>query len=655
METNDFTRTMLDRADKAFSHDTEQRQRVVSDMKFAFVAGHQWDAHLTKKRRNRPCYEFNRLRQMIRRVTGQQLQNKPQIKVRPVEDGDVDTAEILNGLIRNIEVNSGAENAYDTAFQWSCGGGYGVLRVVTEYESDYTFNQCLKIKAVYDPTTVYCDPSAKEFDRRDAEFWFITDKVSRSEYKRRWPKAEVVDFKGPANSGLQRGWWDQDEVRIAEYWYKEPAKKLIYLLDDGTVVSAEEFDPIAEEAAAAGLNIKDKREVDTHIVKSVLVSGKGPLEEPTEWPGTCIPIVPQWGDLLTIDGRQIYSGMTRFGRDAQTIHNFELSTLIEVVAKLPNSPLKATPKMIEGLKPYYERLGYDDPPVLLYNADPDAPGGSPQREPMAQFPAALANLSAMATDEMKATLGIYDASLGAKSNETSGRAIIARQNEGETSNFVYIDNQVKAIKRIGEILVDAIPRVYDAERSIRILGEDGAEKFVKVNRVTLDEQTGEQIVINDLSRGRYDVAVTVGKNFDTARMEIAEAAQAMVGTPGPFGLMAQYLLLQNLDVPGLDEFKKAARKVLVQQGLLDAGEGDQPPAPPQPNPKDVASAENQAAQAQLNQAKAIGQQIENAMQTMAVGMPPPPPDPQFQAMPTDQPPQGGFFVPETPEPGGFPG
>jgi hypothetical protein len=102
METNDFTRTMLDRADKAFSHDTEQRQRVVSDMKFAFVAGHQWDAHLTKKRRNRPCYEFNRLRQMIRRVTGPQLQNKPQIQVRPVEDGDLDTAEMLLGLNRNI-------------------------------------------------------------------------------------------------------------------------------------------------------------------------------------------------------------------------------------------------------------------------------------------------------------------------------------------------------------------------------------------------------------------------------------------------------------------------------------------------------------------------------------------------------------------------
>lgn len=664
MTTTDFTREMLDRAERAFSHESEQRQRAISDMRFAFVSGHQWDSHLTKKRRNRPCYEFNRIRQMIRRVTGQQLQNKPQIKVRAVEDNDVDLSEVINGLIRNIELQSNAETAYDTSFQWSCGGGYGVLRVVTEYEGNDSFNQCLKIKTVHDPFTVYFDPAAKEFDRSDAKFVFVTELVERSDFKKRWPNAPVVDFNGPQIVGAERDWWLKDSVRIAEYWYKEPGKKRIYLLTDGTVVDAEEFDPIADEAAAEGLTIKAEREVDCDVVKSVLVSGKGPLEEPTEWPGCHIPIVPQWGDLITIEGRQIYSGMTRFGRDAQSIHNFEMSTLIEVVAKLPNSPLKATPKMIEGLKSYYERLGYDDPPVLLYNADPDAPGASPQREPMAQFPAALANVSALATEELKANLGIYDASLGAKSNETSGRAILARQNEGETSNFVYIDNQVKAIKRIGQILVDAIPRVYDAERSIRILGEDGAEKFIRVNRPIVDEQTGRVVIINDLSRGKYDVAVTVGKSFDTARMEVAEAAQAMVGTPGPFGLLAQYLLLMNLDVPGLDEFKQAARRLMVQQGLLQPGKDDPPPEPPQPNPKDVADAERSAAQAGKYKAETEGQQLQNLQMASALGvaaggmtMPPPedPGPPGLPPLPADQPPQGGFFVPQGTEPGGYPG
>ncbi len=161
IERDDWTRDMLQRASDCFSFDAEQRRKVRDDMQFAFVSGHQWDNHLKSKRRNKPCYEFNQLRQLIRRVTGQQLKNKPQIKVRAVEDSDVETAEVYNGLIKNIEVQSAAETAYDTAFQWAAGGGYGVLRVVSEYESDRSFDQCLKIKTVNDPLTVWCDPAAR--------------------------------------------------------------------------------------------------------------------------------------------------------------------------------------------------------------------------------------------------------------------------------------------------------------------------------------------------------------------------------------------------------------------------------------------------------------------------------------------------------------
>lgn len=647
VERDDWTRDMLQRASDCFGYDTEQRRKVKEDMQFAFVAGNQWDNHLKAKRRNKPCYEFNQLRQLIRRVTGQQLKNKPAIKVRAVEDNDVETAEVYNGLIKNIEVQSAAENAYDTAFQWAAGGGFGVLRVVSEYESGDSFDQCLKIKTVNDPLTVWCDPAAREFDRSDARYWFVTEVIPKAEFKRRWPNQPMVDFSVTGMDQLDREWWFEEGVRIAEYWHKKPKKKVIYLLSDGAVVDAEEFKPIADEKAAQGLTVKSEREVECDEIYSVPVCGTGKLEEPTKWGGTMFPLVIQWGDLLTIDGKQIYSGMTRFARDAQTIHNFEMSSMVEVVSKLPNNPLKATPKMISGLESYYERLGYDDPPVLLYNADPNAPGGSPQRDPMAQLPTALANLAQISTDSLKAVTGIYDASLGARSNETSGRAILARQNEGETANFVYTDNQVKALKRLGEILVDAIPAYYDAERSIRILGDDNAEKYIKINRPTVDEQTGEIHIINDLSRGKYDVTVTVGRSFDTARMELAEAAQALSQQPGPFSLLGQFMLLKTLDLPGMDEFVKAARQILVNQGMLKPGEGDDPPPPPQPNPKDVADAEQKASSAKLNNAKAEGQQLQNVADAQALhlafGMPPQPP-PEPQPMPMNEPPPGGFFM-----------
>ena len=618
---DDWHQTMLDRAHDAFTFDTEQRRQCVNDMKFAFVSGNQWDQHLTAKRRHKPNYEFNRIRQLIRRVTGQQLKNKPNIKVRAVEDNDVDTAEVLNGLIKNIEVQSSAETAYDTAFQWACGGGYGVIRVVSEYEKGDSFDQCLRIRTVADPMTTWCDPSAREFDRSDARFWFIGERIPRSVYRQRWPKAEVIDFDTTMADDYDREWATEEDVLIAEYWYIEPETKKIYLLSDGSVVNAEDFDPYREQFAnppvdpATGqpkfetITVKQDgngnemvREVETNCVYSCMVSGVGKLEEPVKWAGTMIPIVPQWGDLITIDGKQIYSGMTRFGRDSQTIHNFEMSSMVEVVAKLPNMPFKATPAMIKGLESYYERLGVDDPPVLLYNADPQVPGG-PSREPMAQMPMALANIAGISTDALKATLGIYDASIGNKSNEQSGRAIMARQTEGEVANFVYIDNQVKALKRVGEILVDAIPGYYDAERSIRILGEDLGEKYVKINHPVIGED-GKVHVINDLSRGKYDVTCTVGKNFDTARMELADTAQALANTPGPVGAISQWLLLKSLDVPGIDVAVEAVRTALVKQGILPPADGDQPPAPPQPDPLKMADAQHRMSQAALNQAKA---------------------------------------------------
>lgn len=615
-----FVKEAIERFEEASTYDSEQRKRAVDDYKFALIPGNQWDEHLTGKRRKRPCYEFNRLRQMIRRVTGQQLQNRPQIKVRPAEGGDVETADIMNGQIRAIENNSEADIAYDGAFTWACAGGMGAWEITTDYEygeieaggegggyanriRQSAFDKCIKIQPIDDPFSVTFDPAALDFHRKDARYCFVSKLISRSEFKCRYPGKKLVDFSASGSTATDTYWWNADTVRIAKYWYKEIEKRVIYRLNDGTVVDAVDFDPIAPEAAQSGITIEDTREIDQEIIKCCLISGQEKLTKPVEWPGKYIPVVINWGELLTVDGQQYYCGMTRFGRDAQMIHNFELSTLIEVVAKMPNSPLTATPKMIEGLKSYYERMGYDDAPVLLYNIDPASPGARPQREPPASFPAAMANVSAIAVDEIKATTGIYDASLGAQSNETSGRAILARQQEADVSNYVFNDNHLKARQYTGVILVDLIPKVYDATRTLRILGEDGAEKFVRVNRPIRDIETGEVKIINDLSRGSYDVVVTTGKSFATQRMEVAEAAEAMARTPGPFGMLAQYLLFKNLDVPGMDEFVQACRRILVQQGLLEPGEKDKPPAPPQPNPKDVADAELKAAQARNTDAK----------------------------------------------------
>lgn len=603
---------MMERYDQCLAVDPVLRQESVNDMKFTFIPGNMWDQHMTRKRRNRPNYEFNRVRQMVRRVTGQMLQNKPAIKVRPSKNGAVDIAEIMTGIIRNIEVNSQAETAYDTCNQWAVGGGRGIVRLITEYQSDDSFDQCLKIVDVPDPNTVYFDPSAKRFDRMDMNFCFIVDRISKAEHKRRWPGKAICDFNAPTNIGLLTQWAWANEVLVAEYFYVCYEKKTILLLEDGSVVDKGEYDEFIKELppGAVAPPVVRERETQERVVRSTIVNGYGPLEEPVRWPGKYIPVAVQWGDMVSVDGLQYYSGMPRFAKDAARVHNFELSTAIEVLAKLPNSPLMATAKMIEGYKSYYERMGYDDPPVMLYNIDPDAPGEKPERQSLAQFPAALANMSQVAIDEMKATTGVYDASLGARSNETSGRAIIARKEEGDVGNYNYTDNQVKMLTSLGRMLVDSIPRVYDAQQVVRVIGEDNKEKFVEVNKVFLapDPANPDEMIEkmdNNLSLGTYDVTVTVGKSFDTARMETAETAQALAQAEGPLGLLGQYLLLENLDVPGMDVFKKAARQVLVSQGLIPPEEGDTPPAPPEPNPADIAKAKKDESSARLNDAKTV--------------------------------------------------
>lgn len=599
-----FLSEMRDRFERCVDWDRDLRIAALEDMKFTFVPGNQWDSYATSLRRDRPCYEFNKVRQSVRQITGDQLQNRPGIKIRPTEEGDEDTAEVIEGIIRNIESVSHAERAYDNAFQFSCAGGYGVWRVVTDYRDQNDFDLDIFIKEVRNPFAAYCDPDAKEFDRRDAKFWFLCDYMGRKAFKQKYPDAENADFFS-SNVGDQLSqWYETDKVRIAEYWYKEPIERTIYQLNDGRVVDAEDFDPHADTFELAGIRPVKQKVIQDERVMMEIVSGCQRLEGPFEWPGKYIPFVPVWGDILNVEGRDLWSGMVRFAKDAQRLFNFEQSTLVELVAKQPQQPFTGPAEAIKGYEKFYENLGDMDVPFLPYKVVADAPnGGQPQRLAGAVLPAAWANLSAMASDNIKATLGIYDASLGARSNETSGRAIMARQREGDVANFVYTDNLAKALKYTGEILVDLIPRVIDTERAMRILGQDGAQKWVTVNKAMQDPQTGEWVTVNDLSLGKYDVTVTTGPSYTTQRMEAADAAMQLSNNPGPFGMLMQYAFLKNSDFPNMDEVVAASRQFLVNQGLLKPGEGDTPPPPPQPNPSDVADADLKAAQAENFKAK----------------------------------------------------
>ena len=640
-----------------------QRNLAVDDFRFIWVAGSQWDNHFGQMRGTRPKYEFNKLRQAVKQVVNDMRMNTPSIKVRANEDGDVDVAEIRQGLIRNIESQSRADEAYDWGGLYAVSCGFGAWRVKTEYVGDDTFDQDIRIERIHNPFSVRFDPSAKALGRSDARYAFVEDSMPTSEFKRRFPKAEISSFDSTMTSDC-RDWYNEKEVRVAEYWKKEPITREILLLSDGRVIDAEGFDEDAAANPPAGedglpvvepVTVVNRRDVETHKVTMEIVSGKETLEGPFDWPGRYIPLVPVWGDIVHIDGRDQWSGMARSAKDAQILYNAERSNFAEVVASQPSAPFMYTPEQIAGFEREWRDLAVDNAPGLPYNNINGM--GPPQRQPPPQMsPGYMAALQ-LSADDIKGVTGIYDASLGARSNETSGRAIMARKQEGDVANYDYQDNVARAILYTGIIINDLIPHIYDTERQARILGEDGTIDYVTINQPVWNEAEQRWATVNDIRIGKYDITISTGPSYTTQRMETLDAMMQLAQSQGPMAMLAQYGVLKNMDTPGMDDVREGMRKLLVGQGLLEPSQEDPPPPPPEPNPKDVADAEKNASQAALNAARAEGQQLRNqqaatewGLQMGAMGVPIP-----MDQMQPNQPPQGGFFMPDGTAPGGIPG
>lgn len=663
---DDALAEMLKRRDLASEACVELYDKARDDVRFVTVPGAQWDEKLKARRGDRPTYEFPKLASHVRQVVNEMRQNRPQGKVRGTEEGDAGLAEIMQGLCRNIESVSNADQAYDIGYDFAVKGGFGAWRICTDYLNDEDFEQDIFIEPIRNPFAVKFDPAAIEIDRSDAGFAFVEELISKDDFERRWPNASLQDWEDNNDCVT---WREKNQVLIAEYWYKDPIKVEMWALSNGAVVSVEELEKRAKDQgqptdaltleallAAEGITVTKRREVESHVVKMRMTNGNEWLTEPYEFPSKYIPIIPCWGNITSIDGQDYWFGMVRPSKDQQRLHNVHRTAAIEAVAKAPKAPFMVKLKWIKGLERFWRNANAEDYPYLPVNDDAEE---MPRRSNQAEIPSALLQLGALDNEDIKANTGIYDASLGARSNEISGRGILARQQQGATATFNYIDNLAYAIRYTYKILVDMIPRVYDTPRVVRVLGPDGGEKWKQLYQSVVDPRTGQTITLNDLSKGKYDVTITVGPSFATQRMEAVDAFTTLLGQmgpglPPPIASLMAYSAIKNMDLPGMDDVDSAFRQILVSGGVLKPKDGEQPPEPQQPDPKmlaeakkDDADAARSQAQAKLYGEQAIGQALENAAGMALLG-----PPPQPQPMQMNQPPPGGFFVPE--ETGGFP-
>tara|TARA_R110002153_G_C13332570_1_gene498445 strand:+ start:9398 stop:11494 length:2097 start_codon:yes stop_codon:yes gene_type:complete len=572
-----------------------------------FLSGEQWPPSVKSEREleQRPCLVNNVLPTFIDQVMGDQLQNKPSIKVSAVDPASVDTeegeqeelkisnragkkdyslGEVFTGAIKNIEYNCDAETAYDMAFQSALESGIGFLRVLSDYANEETFDQELLIKHISDQFSVIIDPNAREIDKSDAGWVIVDDNMPKDAFKEQYPGVEAEALAGSTDQGE---WYTEKTVRVSEYFTRELILKEQSLLSDGRLVWAEDLEPILDELAAQGITVKRSRKVKTYKVIWRKITGNAVLEGPIELHCTTIPIVPVWGKSITIKKKTIYRSLIRYSKDAQRMANYWDSAAAESIALAPKAPFIGAEGHTEGRETEWENANTKNLAILTYVPQfPNDPG--PRRDQPSAVPAAELTMASTATDKIKGTIGMFDASIGAQGNETSGRAIIARQRESDTGTFKFIDNLSKAISRIGRLLVEMIPPTYDSERVMRLKFEDETEDYVILNQQVLDEQTNKWVTIHDLNVSKYDVVVNTGPAYSTQRMEAAEAMiQFAQAVPAAAAVMAD-LIAQNMDWPGSDVITERLKKIMPPEVLTNEEReklAEDMPEQPEPTPE----------------------------------------------------------------------
>ena len=558
---NDLYKTICERIKADKDAKREERELMLDDQRFA--AGDQWPMQIKRKREieGRPIQTINRIPAFIDQIVGDARQNKPSIKVHAGEDGDTDIALIYDGLLRAIQNQSNADFAYDSAIENTATFGFGAWRIKTDYENELNFNQVIKIDRIADPLNVYFDKNAEQPDYSDANHVTILVKMTKDEFKARWPKAEVSNF-----DYYDKEWLADDCVIVAEHWYKTNEPKTLYLLqnpEDGSTKTSFEKEPFY-------VVVGERKTTDVKVKCAFLSGADEPLEI-QDWAGKYLPIVGVNGKEDLVDGKRTLRGLVRFAKDPQRMYNYWRTIDTEQKALAPKAPVLVTAKQIQGLEDVWQDALSGNLPYLIVNDDPSAP--QPQRLNAGIMDKGASEAALMCVDEIKSTTGIYSASLGDRDNETSGRAILAQQRKSDIGNFTFIDNVARAIKYTGMVILDLIPKIYDSARVVQIMGADGEQKLQRINQLA-ETKGGQKFV--DLSVGQYDLTVSQGASYATKRIEALNSLIEIARVNPAIMQIAGDLIVKNMDWDGAEEIAERLKKMLPPN-LQDQENSDIPP------------------------------------------------------------------------------
>ena len=585
--------------------ETMNRQQGLEDLKFV-SAGEQWPVELQNSRNleSRPILTINKLDGYCRQVTNQQRQQRPRIKVHGMNNqSDAKTAEVLEGICRHIEVNSNADNAYDTAFDYAVRMGWGFIRLITKYVADDSFDQEIYIDAVDNPFTVYFDPNSTRIDGSDAERCLVTTMISKDKFKVMYPGADD----GGGTSFTQRGtgdsqseWITKEDIRVAEYYYAVMEKAKLYQLSDGTVQYADGKD-FFERVEAAGLTIENERESYKRTIKYKKLTAIEVLEE-RDWPSKYIPIVPVYGRHVVVGDKRHKFGIVRHAKDAQRMYNFWQTTITESVALAPKAKWLMAEGQDEGHENEWTAANVKSFPLLRYKqTDIDGqPAPPPQRLQPEPPPSGVMAASAAINQDIATLMGIYDPSQQLPGN-ISGKALNGQQQQVDLTNFDFYDNLTKSIAHVGKIILDLVPKIYDTQRVMRIIGADGKPDLVTINEAKQNAE-GVWEVLHDTTIGQYDVVMETGPGYNSKRQAAVESMMPLFTGNQALFEVAGDLMFRNMEFPGAEVI---ADRLAASNPLAQIDEKSE--IPPQ-------------VQMQLAQGKQQVQQLTQQLQAMQLAM-----------------------------------
>lgn len=563
-DVGSFLKDMREKYETDLNYDRENRDAAIEDKKFS--AGEQWDSVVLEHRKGLPNLVINSVPQFTAQIVGDWREARNAIKVLPEEDGDIDVASVRADLIRSIETKSRATRTYDNGFESMIQCGDGAWRVAVEYANDDVFDQDILIKPIDDALSVVWDSMSIDPTGKDANHCFVDDPIPRKEFERSFPDADPSELGSEMRSEMNTtGWCNDDTVRVTEYWRMIERDRMLVLFEDGSIRAVTEDDDIEALTEKHGLPVKT-RVAPCRYAQMHLVTGFKILSGPFEYKLSRIPVIRVTGRVVNIGGKRTRYGLVRFMKDPVRLKNFWRSVAAEQLGYAPKAKWLAQESSVEGLEDNFRKAHLSRDPLLIYNDDTEPP--ELIRPPAIE--SALLNEAATNNQDMKDVTGIHDASLGVKSNETSGRAIQARQREGDIASLTYHDNGNAAILETGDIINQLISQVYDGTRIIRIIGEDQEPKLIKINDPTDSESP-------DLSVGKYDVAISTGASYTTRRVEAAAAMMESVQAWPQMMEIAGDLVAKAQDWPGAQELAERLKKTIPPQLLEEASENPIPP------------------------------------------------------------------------------